>query len=227
MPTVVFVRHAQASYGAADYDVLSERGHAQVAVLVDSLRRRGIVPVRVVSGTFRRHRDTAEPCAVAAHVDVTLDERWNEYDDADILTHHSTSRVRVDTQPGEDVPAVSSREFQQILDRALRDWIAAGVSTACREAWLAYHDRVMAAMTAAADGLGKGQSALVISSGGTIAALAASVLGLPPTAFVALNQVAVNTGVTKMVLGRSGTTLVSYNEQAHLDEARGGLVTYR
>lgn len=227
MPAVVLVRHAQASYGAAEYDVLSERGHTQTAVLVDSLRRRGIVPVRVVSGTFRRHRDTAEPCAAAAGVEVTPDERWNEYDDADILTHHSTSRVRVERQPGDAAPAVSSREFQQILDRALRNWIAVGASTACREAWPAYQDRVIGAMNAAADGLGKGQSALVISSGGTIAALAASVLGLPPTAFVTLNQVAVNTGVTKMVLGRSGTTLVSYNEHAHLDEARGGLVTYR
>ena len=86
---------------------------------------------------------------------------------------------------------------------------------------------MIGAMTAAAGGLGKGQSVLVISSGGTIAALAASVLGLPPSAFVALNQVAVNTGVTKMVLGRSGTTLVSYNEHAHLEEAPGELVTYR
>ena len=227
MPTVLLVRHAQASFGAADYDVLSERGHAQVGALVDGLRRRGIVPARVVSGTLRRHRDTAVPCAAAASVDVVLDERWNEYDDADILTHHSESRVRVERRPGDDVPPVTDREFQAILNAALREWVAAGPSTGCRQPWPRFREGVTAALGTVASSLTTGQSALVVSSGGTIAALAASLLELPPHAFIALNHVAVNAAITKIVVGRSGTTLVSYNEHAHLEEARDRLITYR
>ena len=37
MPSILLVRHAQASFGAADYDVLSERGHEQVTALVAGL----------------------------------------------------------------------------------------------------------------------------------------------------------------------------------------------
>jgi hypothetical protein len=37
--------------------------------------------------------------------------------------------------------------------------------------------------------------------------------------------VTVNAGVTKVVRGRSGTTLVSFNEHGHLEA--DGLVTYR
>jgi hypothetical protein len=40
--------------------------------------------------------------------------------------------------------------------------------------------------------------------------------------------VSVNTAITKIVVGREGRTLVSYNEHSHLEWAGGGtLVTYR
>ena len=57
--------------------------------------------------------------------------------------------------------------------------------------------------------------------------LSASLMGLPPEALVAFNHVSINTGVTKLVVGRGGTTLVSANEHAHLEEADPGLITYR
>src|SRR3954452_15811962 len=186
MPAVLLVRHAQASFGATDYDVLSERGGAQVAALVEGLQRRGVAVDRVVSGTKRRHRDTAEPCAAAAGVEVELDERWNEYDDADILGHHSASRARVERAPDDDAPPVSSREFQDILDGALRAWIAAGASTPCRLPWQSFQHGVTTALATLASGLTRGETALVVSSGGTIAAAAASLLELPAVAFVTL-----------------------------------------
>ncbi len=46
-------------------------------------------------------------------------------------------------------------------------------------------------------------------------------------AFVAFNRVTANTGVTKVVHGRSGTTLVSFNEHAHRERDGRSLVTYR
>ena len=65
---------------------------------------------------------------------------------------------------------------------------------------------------------------LVCTSGGAIAAVCAALFRAPPESFVAFNRVTVNTGVTKLVRGRGGTTLVSFNEHAHLAPA---LVTYR
>jgi broad specificity phosphatase PhoE len=74
---------------------------------------------------------------------------------------------------------------------------------------------------------GKGQTALVISSGGAIAALTVALLGLPPSALIAFNHVSVHTGITKLVVGRSGTTLISSNEHAHVEEADASLISYR
>jgi hypothetical protein len=50
---------------------------------------------------------------------------------------------------------------------------------------------------------------------------------VPDAALIAFNHVSVNTGITKLAVGRSGTTLISSNEHAHLDEADGSLITYR
>ena len=76
--------------------------------------------------------------------------------------------------------------------------------------------------------LESGSTALVCTSGGPLAAACVQLLDLPPAAFVRFNRVTVNTGITKVVTGRGGTTLVSFNEHAHLEQDPSrSLVTYR
>jgi len=206
--------------------------------LVKGLARRGIEADRVISGSLRRQRDTAGPNVAvggvgeaAGGVTVEVDARWDEYDDRDILANHAVVPAGLERHAG-DRP-LSSREFQQILNEALLDWIASGSSGPCREPWPQFLARVQAALGDVATALGKGQTALVVSSGGAIAALTASLLGLPPEATIAFNHVSINTGITKLAVGRGGTTLISSNEHAHLDEAggslgsSGSLITYR
>lgn len=227
MPTVLLVRHGQASFGQADYDVLSDLGHEQVVALAAGLDRRGIVPTRVVSGALRRQRDTAGPLASAAGLEPTVDARFDEYDDADVLLHHSASAVRLARDPGDDTPPLSSREFQAIVDEGLGNWVAAGAQSPCRRPWPDFLTAATAALDEVAGGLASGETAIVVSSGGVIAALAVALLGLPHQALIALNYVTVNTAITKLVVGRGGTTLVSYNEHVHLEDAGSSLITYR
>src|SRR5437763_109494 len=119
---------------------------------------------RVVSGGRRRRRDTAGPGAAALATKVEIDERWDEYEDRDILGHHADVPAGLEQRPG-DAP-LSSREFQEILNRALVAWITAGAEGPSRETWPQFHARVTGALTDLAGRLGKGQTALVISSGG-------------------------------------------------------------
>lgn len=227
VPTILLARHAQASFGASDYDVLSEHGHGQARALADELTRRGVRIEHVVSGSLARQRDTAAPVAAAVGREVTVDARWDEYDADDVLAHHSSTAVRAHRPPGSDAPAVSSRDFQDLLDRTLPAWIAAGDDGPTAEAWPAFAARVAAALADVADGLGSGQTALVCTSSGVVAGTCVALLGLAPEAFVAFNRVTVNAGVTKVVHGRRGTTLVSFNEHAHLEREGRSLVTYR
>ena len=48
MPTVLLVRHGQASFGAADYDVLSDLGRRQAQAAGRELARRLGVPAQLV-----------------------------------------------------------------------------------------------------------------------------------------------------------------------------------
>ena len=225
IPTILLIRHAQASFGGSDYDILSERGQEQVGALVVGLQRRGVAADRVIVGSLRRQIDTAAPCAAALRRELTVDDRWNEYDDRDIISHYGGVLAGLDRQPGDN--PLSSREFQQLLNGALTQWIAAGADGRCRESWPQFLGRVKAALADLAAGLGKGRTALVISSGGAIAALSAALQRLPPESMITFNHVSVNTAITKLAVGCGGTTLITSNDHAHLEEAGAALITYR
>ena len=60
MGVVLLVRHGQASFGADDYDVLSETGWEQSRLLGAWLADRKVVPDVIWRGDMRRHRETAE-----------------------------------------------------------------------------------------------------------------------------------------------------------------------
>lgn len=226
MPTVLLVRHAQASFGSDHYDVLSPRGLEQVAALAGELRRRRTRIARVVSGTLVRQRDTAAGVADGTGVPVEVDARWDEYRADDILAHHSATGVRLEPSPGAAVP--SPAEFQAGLDDALLAW--AGVAAAddpATESWPAFGARVGAALTDVAASLGRGETAVVCTSGGALAAACTRLLGGGPSLFVALNRVAVNAGITKVISGARGTRLLAFNDHAHLEGQADGFVTFR
>lgn len=227
MPTILLVRHGQGSFGGADYDVLSALGTEQAAVAAAELRDRSAAIERIVTGDLRRQRETATPSAAALGLAPVIDPRWDEYRMDEILAAHSASAVRMSRTPGDARPPISSEEFQTLLEDALADWIAAGPASAAPETWPAFDDRVDAALSELAGTLSPGRTAVAFTSGGVIGALCARLLGLGPEAMLTFNRVAVNGAITKVVTGRRGATLVSFNEHAHLERTGRSLITYR
>lgn len=202
--------------------MLSPTGVRQAEVLEAALRRRGVVPTRVISGALRRQRETAAPFGAAAELEV--DERWDEYDANEVLAHHADTSLRLD---GPDAPeGVDTRAFQAMLEPALRGWIAAGEESPSARTWPLFAAAGAAALADLKAELGRGETAIVFTSGGTIAAVCAALLEAPD-AFIALNRVLVNTGVSKVVIGAAGTSLIAVNDHSHLEDADRGLITYR
>jgi broad specificity phosphatase PhoE len=224
MPSVLLIRHGQASFGATDYDVLSDLGERQATAVHAEIGRRGVVGTRLVAGGHRRQRDTALPWTGRAS-ELEMDGRWNEYDSADVLGAHSPGDASLERPVGASGETLDTREFQTFLDAALLAWIDAGADSTAREPWPAFQGRCRSALTTLLDGLGAGETALAFTSGGVISALAARLLGLPDRAMVAFNHVVVNAAITKVVSGRRGVSLISFNEHGHLEHDH--LVTYR
>jgi broad specificity phosphatase PhoE len=215
---IYLLRHGQASFGAENYDVLSELGHRQAEVLGEELAGRRLTIGPVLAGSLRRQRHTARAALAAAGIprEPFCDARWDEYDHTEVLSRHG------DVEPGEGRLALGGR-----LELALRAWVRAGGSSGCPETWPIFRDRVSAALHDTAGTLGKGETGLVFTSGGVISALCTSFLGAGDDAFIAMSRVVVNGGITKLVRGDRGTNLVSFNDHAHLERMDPALVSYR
>lgn len=209
MGQVLVVRHGQASFGAEDYDVLSETGEEQARRLGSSLA--GLSPDLVVHGSLVRQRGTARIMAEAAGWSAPLseDERWNELDQ---LGQFAT----LEQMPDESDAAA----FQRWYESAMGRWSSGEHDHDYTESYAAFHDRSAAALEAVASG----GTVVAVSSGGPISALVTRLLDGGPATYARLLPTTVNTGVTRIVSGRRGLTLVSYNEHTHLGAE---LVTYR
>jgi broad specificity phosphatase PhoE len=229
MGVVLLVRHGQASFGADDYDVLSETGWEQARLLGGWLAARGVAPDVVVRGGMRRHRETAEAMATGAaaagsswSAAVEVDPGWDEFD------HLGVIAALDDVAPA---GGLDRRAFQQAFERATARWTAAGDDAAYPEPWPAFVGRVLASLARAGDAAGPGGTVLVVSSGGPIAAACAALVdpdGDDAAAYARLwsrfNTVTVNSSMTRVVVGSTGRRLLTFNEHPHLE---GDTLTYR
>jgi broad specificity phosphatase PhoE len=212
MGAIYLVRHGQASFGEQNYDVLSDLGHRQARHVGETLRERIGPFEHASSGTLARQIDTARGAAPTGR--LVTDERWNEYDPEWILRRYGDPGVEVGPGPS-----------QQLLERGLSLW-GKDISTG-PESWVAFSSRSNDALNELAAGLGKGETGVVFTSGGVIAAIAARILGAGLDGFIALNRVTVNAGITKIAIGRSGANLLCFNDHAHFDGEHRPLLTFR
>lgn len=212
MGQLLLVRHGQASWGAADYDVLSATGEEQAAVL--GKRWSQLDPVRVVHGTMQRQRRTAEIMAQIAGwpAELQVDARWDEMDHPAILAAHPRSFS------GEP----DRRQFQEWFEAATRRWTDGEYDDEYDESFPAFTTRVIQAL---AD-LPREGTVVVVTSGGPISWVTSDLLEADTPTYARLAPVVVNTSVTRVVAGRRGLSLVSFNEHGHLDD-RPDLLTYR
>ena len=211
MGVILLVRHGQASFGSADYDVLSPLGERQSRCLGAALAERGVRPASVVSGSMRRQRDSAVALAEQAgwNMEPSVDAGWNEFDHRGLAAH-----------PGGGPAPKDRGAYQDALEAGMRRWAgtagAPPTSENVGETFADFTARTESALRAVASAQPRGTTTLVATSGGVIAWIAAALLGTGTEQWIRLNRVCVNTGVTTLVTGRQGISLVSFNDHSHL-----------
>ena len=228
MGVVLLVRHGQASFGADDYDVLSETGWEQSRLLGAWLAERKVVPDVVRRGGMRRHRETVDGMVAggAWEVPVEVDTGWDEFDHLGVVAAHP----EVAGDPAA-VQGLDRRGFQSLFERATARWTAGEHDADYPESYPAFVARVRAGLERACAAAGPGGTVVAVSSGGPIAAACAALVdptGDDPAVLARLwsrfNTVTVNTSVTRVVVGSTGPRLLTFNEHAHLE---GEHLTYR
>jgi broad specificity phosphatase PhoE len=229
MRLLLLVRHGQASFGKRNYDALSELGHEQARVLGAALAARGVMPDLVVRGDLRRHDETAIGIVegLGQGVTVDVDPGWNEFDFEHVVQVHkplykSRAFMMADLVRTRQ-PKVA---FQKVFEDATVRWTGGVHDDDYFESFPAFSSRVDAALRRAADLVPERGTLVVVSSGGPIGLAASHLLAGDASLWGTLNRVAVNTGMTKVINGRSGLTLATYNEHSHV-EHDSRLLTYR
>jgi broad specificity phosphatase PhoE len=221
MGLLLLVRHGQASFGADDYDVLSEAGHEQALTLGRWLAAQGFVPGSAVHGGMRRHRETWEGIVSGLQGDLAadVDTDWAEFDHLGVLAQYAAATGRTVDH------GLDRRAFQVLFEEATGHWTTGAADYP--EAYADFVARSHKALARAAESPGP---TLVVSSGGVIAALAATLVApeAGPEALATMwqrfNAIMVNTSVTRVIVGSTGARLLTFNEHAHLDREQ---VTYR
>ncbi len=211
MGTLYLVRHGQASFGAADYDVLSDLGHRQCQRLGEYFAARNLRFDAVLRGTLRRHRESLE--AIAAKLsglpEATLLPGLNEYDSPAVLR-----AVHPEPLAKPDSPAAYKLHIG-ILRKGLAAWIEGRSQPQGMSDFKTFQTGVAAALDLALPHVGG--KVLMVTSGGPISTAVGLILNLAAPAIIELNMRSRNSGLTEISFNATRHALLTYNTLPHLD----------
>lgn len=215
MATIYLVRHGQASFGAADYDQLSDKGWRQAEQLGAYWREQGLTFDAVYSGTLRRHQQTLAgvltglgiegPSEALPHMQTS---QLNEYDPDALLAALQVSLPKPDT------PETIRLHFRSLCT-AMAKWMDGSIAPVGMPAWPDFQAGVMQLLQAI-QAQHQGQTILLVSSGGPIATAVATVMEAPAEQVISLNMRIRNTAVTELGITPKRINLHSFNGIPHL-----------
>jgi len=215
MGTLYLVRHGQASFGADDYDHLSETGRLQSVRLGEYFAERGLHFDALIAGTLRRHKQTLEGIlqGLRRAGEHLAWEGLNEYDSAAVIA----------TVHPEKLERPSSPEAYRHHFRLLRDGLAQWMAGAAHPQGMPTYAQFVAGVSGALDHVRAnhyGQNVLVVTSGGPISTAVGHVLRTPPETTIELNLRIRNTSITEFAFTPKRHMLVTFNGIPHLDAAQ-------
>ena len=213
MTDIYLVRHGQASFGAANYDKLSDLGAQQSQWLGHYFKQRDITFDSVFMGDMVRHRETAEGIAkgIGSLPEAIINSELNEFNFQAVATAFLTR------YPDQKVPEGASRaEYYRLLKKAMLAWAADElVHNLLDESWAGFEDRVATMLGALQTTEAK--RVLVVSSGGAIAMMLKHILGYDASTVINMNLQIRNASFSQCFANTRGVHLNNFNSVPHLD----------
>jgi len=240
LATLVFVRHGQAGTYEAEYDQLSALGARQMAALGRYWGERGRPVDRAVVGPLVRQRRSYE-AFVAGLGEAGGGDVPRRDDDAglaeyDALTMMDVALPRIhahDPVVQAESAAIEAgdeptrrRHMERLFQHVSRRWVRGELDVPEVTPFDAFRGQVDGAIDRMVEGSTNGDTTLVFTSGGVVAAAVGRVLGLTHEKVLELSWIVRNAAFTELIYGPSRMSLFAFNAIPHLDAAPE-LVTLR
>lgn len=225
MSTIYLIRHGQAGFAQAEYDVLSELGATQARKLGSYCVAAALGIDTLYTAPRRRHRETVEQMrAGAIESGGALPEplsapAFDEFPFMDIVREACTSRLAAEYSTltaeleGRD-PFRDSRAFSRLFHLSMHSWATGAFSAT--ESFPLFTERVLGGLRRVMAVEGRGRRLAVVTSAGAIAAVLMHVLELSPEMMLKLCLSLRNTGISELRCRGDEVSVISFNASPHL-----------
>jgi broad specificity phosphatase PhoE len=234
MSRLILVRHAQASFGSDDYDMLSPLGEAQALALGEHWLRLGAIFDEVLVGPRRRQVQTEQIIRDAYHAvgrpwpSVEIRSEFDEHCVDRLLGEPLAELVRL--HPGlsplaqeyriANNPAEIRRAFQRLFEAVCHLWREGAAGTESIEPWSHFQSRVESVLHDILGRGGRNRTIGVFASVGNITAALRFVLNCSPSLAFELGWRLRNCCVTELIFSGNRVTLDQFNSVAHLPDPK-------
>lgn len=225
MVILLAVRHAQASFDADNYDLLSPRGELQAARLGQFLASDPEYGFdRVVCGDMYRHRQTLaaiQDAFATLQRDIPeprYDADFNEFDHGAVIEHYLAEFPQHPEFAGRMPPKSDRAGIANFLASALQSWARGELEHRLEEGWQAFDARIARARTRLLEESRSGDRVLLVSSGGVIAKLAQAALEVSDARTIDFNLSLMNSAISEFMWRNRHLRLRSWNTLPHLSQ---------
>ncbi|MCI5045906.1 MAG: phosphoglycerate mutase family protein [Aquisalinus sp.] len=235
MATIYLIRHGQASFGAANYDKLSQLGERQADVVGKYFRNCDVRLDAVYSGDLSRQKRTAEIALShqKGEVEHIVDDRFNEVKNDEHVEFFKDKIIERDPALAKKLTdnSFTSKDYQKIVEAVFTYWVSPECTDTRTQSWDDYSNNVKKALSDVMQNQGGGKKIAIFTSGGTIATIVSQVLGLSGEHAYKFYEPVINCSVTQLFYSQTRVSLSYFNDHSFLDvmgrESGENLVTYR
>lgn len=219
MSELFLIRHAQASFGATNYDQLSDLGGRQSRWLGAYFLRLGIQFEQLIVGDMARHRQTCDAICEGMQCEgksYQVLPGLNEYDFGELVQAFSKQSPDHPLLLDLQADRTNKQKHFRLLRVVLTAWGRSEI-TEVSETWDMFNARVQKAREQIQAQSLKGGRVLAIGSGGSNSAFMGQVLGVPAETVFNLNLQSKNTGINRYFFNKKTISLTGFNAVPHLE----------
>ncbi len=229
MGAIFLVRHAQASFGKENYDELSELGFKQSRLLGKEFEVEKKADA-VISGTMKRHRQTAESSldTLKARKSITIQPGFNEFNHEELIEgingEWKDKTLFNNYLAQQENPR---KVFHNIFSASVERWTSGSHDDEYSESWPQFQERVINALLAVRDLVGQSKTVFIFTSGGPISVICQWLLKLDNSRTFAINENLANTSITRLLYNSDRISLSYFNNYSHIERNGESYLSFR